>query len=63
MRGSKHHHHFNNICQKRLTLELGMDLALLGIELVSPWDAEGQVPMPGVYTAPSRHALHTEDIQ
>ena len=44
-------------------LERGMDLPLLGNELVGPWDAGGQVPMLGVYTAPGRHALHTEDTQ
>ena len=44
-------------------LERGMDLPLLGNELVGPWDAGGQVPMLGVYNASSRHALHTEDIQ
>ena len=63
LRGTKHHHHVNNTCQKRLMLERGMDLSLLGNELVGPWDAGGQVPMLGVYNASSRHALHTEDIQ
>ena len=44
LRGTKYHHHVNNTCQKRLMLERGMDLSLLGNELVGPWDAGARCP-------------------